>query len=69
MRKRPELTVHIDTGACTGLGVCVAIRPDIFEVGDDRIVHLLTAAFTEADRPDLEDAVYDCPTQALELEG
>jgi ferredoxin len=32
-------------------------------------VHLLTAAFTEADRPDLEDAVYDCPTQALELEG
>jgi ferredoxin len=61
--------VRIDTDACTGLGVCVGIRPDIFEVGDDRIVHLLTCGFSEADRRDLEDAVYECPTQALELEG
>jgi ferredoxin len=63
------MKTHIDTDACTGHGVCEGIRPDIFEVGDDGIVHLLTEEFTEADRQDLEDAVYQCPAQALRLEG
>lgn len=59
----------IDTNVCTGHGVCEGIRPDLFEVGDDGIVHLLSEEFTEEDRQDLEDAVVQCPTQALTLEG
>ncbi|MGH3517266.1 MAG: ferredoxin [Haloechinothrix sp.] len=57
----------VDTGVCTGHGVCEGIRPDVFEVGDDGITHLLTEDFTERDRQDLEDAVDQCPTQALRL--
>ncbi len=64
-----SMKMHIYTDLCTGHGVCEVIRPDIFEVGDDGIVHLLTEDFTEADRRDLEDAVCQCPTQALRLEG
>lgn len=63
------MKMHIDTDVCTGHGVCEGIRPDIFEVGDDGIAHPLTEEFTEGDRQDLEDAVDQCPTQALRLEG
>lgn len=63
------MKMHIDTDVCTGHGVCEGIRPDIFEVGDDGIAHLLDEEFTEGDRQDLEDAVDQCPTQALRLEG
>jgi ferredoxin len=62
------MKMRIDTGACAGHGVCEGIRPDIFEVADDGIVHLVTEDFTETDRQDLEDAVYQCPAQALGLE-
>lgn len=62
------MKMHIDTDLCIGHGACEAIRPDIFEVGDDGIVRLLTEDFTEADRQDLEDAVCHCPTQVLRLE-
>lgn len=63
------MKMHIDTDVCTGHGVCEGIRPDIFEVGDDGIALLLTEEFTDGDRQDLEDAVDQCPTQALRLEA
>jgi ferredoxin len=42
------MKMHIDTDVCTGHGVWEGIRPDIFEVGDDGTVHLVTEDFTEA---------------------
>jgi ferredoxin len=65
----PQMKMLIDADLCTGQSVCEGIRPDIFAVGDDGIVHLVTEEYTEADREDLVDAVYQCPTQALRLEG
>jgi ferredoxin len=62
------MRMHVDMDACTGHGVCTGIRPDIFELADYK-VHLITEDFTEADRPDLEDAVNQCPAQALRIEG
>jgi ferredoxin len=38
------MKMHIDTDVCTGHGVWEGIRPDIFEVGDDGTVHLVTEA-------------------------
>lgn len=61
--------MHVDTDYCDGYAVCEGIRSDIFEVGDDGVAHLLRGDFVEADRQDLEDAVHQCPTQALRLEG
>ncbi len=54
---------------CTGHGVCEVIRPDVFEVGEDGIAHIVADELTEEDRADLELAVAQCPTQALRLEG
>jgi ferredoxin len=59
------MKMHIDTDVCTGHGACEGIGPDIFEIGDEGSVHLVT----EVDRQDLEDGVCQCPTQARRLEG
>ncbi len=63
------MKITVDTDRCTGHGVCESLLPEVFEVGDEGIVHLLTTDLTEAQRPDLESAVAECPTQALRLEG
>jgi ferredoxin len=63
------MRIHVDTDKCTGHGVCESINPEVFEVGDDGIVHVLTEILTEDLREDLETAVAECPTQALRLEG
>jgi ferredoxin len=47
--------------------VCESIADDIFEVGDDGIVHLLVDAVDETRRADVEAAVAECPTQALSI--
>jgi ferredoxin len=63
------MKIHVDTDKCTGHGVCESINPEVFEVGEDGIVHLLTEDLIENLRDDLESAVAECPTQALSLEG
>jgi ferredoxin len=63
------MELRIDTVRCAGHGVCEALRPDIFEVGDDGKAHLLVDELDEADRSGVQDAVNQCPEQALILLG
>lgn len=63
------MRINVDTDRCTGHGVCESIADDIFEVGDDGIVHLLVEDIAADRGVDLESAVAECPTQALSLEG
>jgi ferredoxin len=63
------MKIQVDLDRCTGHGVCESIRDDVFEVGEDGVVHLLTDSLTADMRPQLEEAVAECPTQALTLEG
>jgi ferredoxin len=63
------MKILVDLDRCTGHGVCESIRDDVFEVGEDGIVHLLRDDLSEDLRPQLEAAVAECPTQALSLEG
>ena len=63
------MEIRIDAGACAGHGVCEALAPHIFEVDDDGNVHVIAETLDEADRPDLENAVRQCPEQALRLIG
>jgi ferredoxin len=62
------MKMHIDTDRCAGHAVCEGIRPDVFQVGADGVAQLVAEELTPADRKDLEDAEYQCPTQALRLE-
>jgi ferredoxin len=63
------MRINVDTDRCTGHGVCESIAEDIFEVGDDGIVHLLIEDVPESRRDEIAEAVAECPTQALSIEG
>lgn len=63
------MEIEIDLVRCAGHGICEALRPDVFEVGDDAKVHLVREDFDESDRDGLQDAVNQCPEQALRLIG
>jgi ferredoxin len=67
--KEVLMEVRIDTAACAGHGVCEALAPHIFELDDDGNVHVVAQTLDEADRVDLENAVNQCPEQALRLIG
>lgn len=67
IRKNAAMKINVDTDRCTGHGVCESIADDIFEVGDDGIVHLLMPEVGEDRRADVESAVAECPTQALSI--
>jgi ferredoxin len=61
--------IIVDTERCTGHGVCESLASEVFEVGDDGVVHLLMSDPPEILRAALETAVAECPTQSLRLEG
>jgi ferredoxin len=61
------MRVIVDTEKCAGFGVCENIIPEVYQVGDDGLTHVLTEELTEDMRVDLEASVAECPRQALRL--
>lgn len=62
------LTVVVDMDKCSGLGMCEAVAPDIFEVQEDGHLRLLTEVACSSRRGELEEACDACPTQAISLQ-
>lgn len=62
------MKITADTHTCDGLGMCEAAAPDIFEVGDDGVVHLLDPEPDDERRDDVQIAVDNCPVRALLLQ-
>jgi ferredoxin len=63
------MRIVADLGKCEGLGMCEAMAPDFFEVGEDGVVEVLDAEPGEEHRTDLTAAVDACPVLALALQG
>lgn len=61
------MRIVLDESTCSSLGMCEAVAPDLFEVGDDGALHLLVVEPTEDRRADVEEAVAACPTGALSI--
>src|SRR4051794_10878940 len=59
--------VEMDMAKCTGLGICEALAPDFFEVGDDGVLTVLRADVDPSDLAAVREAVESCPTEALKL--
>jgi ferredoxin len=59
--------VTVDPDSCEANAVCVGIIPEVFDLDDDDVLHILSADVT----PDREDrvrqAVASCPKAALRL--
>ena len=60
--------VHNET-RCSSIGMCEAVAPEFFEIGDDGALRVLNSAPAECHRAMIEEAVADCPTGALSIEG
>ena len=55
------MRIEADRGKCDGLGMCEAMAPDFFEVGDDGTVVVLDERPGEEHRTDVAAAVDSCP--------
>ena len=63
------MKVHADRDRCEGLGMCEAMAPDLFEVGDDGRVDVLDDSPAADLRAHVTAAVDACPVSALRLQG
>ncbi|WP_409184854.1 ferredoxin [Amycolatopsis sp. VS8301801F10] len=61
------MRIEADLHKCDGLGMCEAMAPDFFEVGDEGTVVVLDESPGEEHRTDLAAAVDACPVLALKL--
>lgn len=61
------LKTVIDRDKCTGLGMCEAEAPDLFEVADDGSLVILADRSSDEQCAEAEAACESCPTEALSL--
>lgn len=63
-----SIRIILDTNKCQAYGLCVGIAPDFFDVpAGSPIAVLLAETADDDDRDDLEEAVRNCPAQAIAL--
>lgn len=61
------MKVHVDMNLCQSHGECVAVAPDVFDLGDDDV--LTWKEDVEDDRrAEMETAVDACPMMAITIE-
>ncbi|MEX2625378.1 MAG: ferredoxin [Ilumatobacteraceae bacterium] len=63
------MKVIVDFDKCESNAVCMGILPEVFEVDDDEMLHLLMEDVPEEMRDRLEQAVRSCPMTAISIEG
>lgn len=62
------MRIVADRDRCEGLGMCEAMAPEFFEVGEDGTVVILDDQPDEAHRTELQAATDSCPVSALTLQ-
>ncbi len=59
------MRVVVDFGLCESNGVCAGIAPDVFELGDDDRLAVLTGDLPDGNIDRLTDVARQCPRQAI----
>jgi len=59
------MKVSVDENKCIGCGVCVAVCPDVFELGENGKSHVKEK---ETDKECAKEAMQSCPTEAIIVE-
>jgi len=62
------MKIKINKDKCLGCGTCVAIAPEVFEIGEDGKSKIKEGADLEKNKDLLLQAKEGCPTQAIEVE-
>jgi ferredoxin len=59
--------VVVDFDVCESNAICMGIAPEVFEVRDDDFLYILDETPPESLRPKVEQAVRQCPKQAISI--
>jgi ferredoxin len=65
--REAAVKIVVDFDKCKSNAVCMGIAPEIFEVRDDNFLYVLQEEPPESARPLVEQALRDCPTQAISI--
>ncbi|MFZ5800307.1 MAG: ferredoxin [Candidatus Omnitrophota bacterium] len=57
--------VKVDETTCVGCGLCAQACPEVFELKDDGIAHVLKNACNSCD---LQEVASQCPVNAISVE-
>ncbi len=63
------MKIVVDFDKCDSNGVCCGIAPDLFELDDQNFLVIKQEEPGEDQRATLEEAVRNCPTEAISIEG
>jgi ferredoxin len=63
------MRVVVDFDLCESNALCMAAAPEVFEVRDDDFLYVLQDNPPESLRAKVQEAVRNCPKQAITLEG
>jgi ferredoxin len=61
------MRVIVDETLCEANGFCESLAPDIFEIGQSDVVHVVDVDVPEDRHVDVRAAVDQCPKAALRL--
>ncbi|MET0628357.1 MAG: ferredoxin [Acidimicrobiia bacterium] len=64
----PGWRVVVDFDLCESNAICAGLAPEVFEVRDDDFLYLLEEQPPDALREQVQDAVRQCPKQAISIE-
>ena len=62
------MKIVVDLNQCDLHGLCVEAAPEVFEIGDDGVLHVLIEAPDQSLRAKVDKAVRECPTGAIAIE-
>jgi ferredoxin len=59
--------VSVDRDLCITSGMCTSIAPEIFQIGEDGLMHILMEDLPPDSAEKAENAVLCCPVEALSV--
>lgn len=59
--------IHVNFDLCESNAVCMALAPAVFDVDDRGYLNLLTEDVTPENAAEVEEAITQCPRQAISL--
>lgn len=57
--------IAVDDSLCTGCGLCASNCPEVFELGDDNLAHVIADACADCD---LKEIAEQCPVNAITVQ-
>ena len=62
------MKAHVDHDTCIGCGVCPSVCPEVFEMRDDGLSHVLVDTVPAGAEDAAKDAEESCPVDAITVE-